>query len=159
MVKIPLIEMFIRLLPEGFLFMFAAYVLTRASFDRKKYMVSVILLTLGGFLVRSLPIHNGIHSILILVLFIILLVYINKISVIKAIRAGVITMLIMFISEGINVAIIQFILKKDVNVIFKDSILKNIYGIPSLIIFFSVVALYYFSTARKKMCKNICDNI
>lgn len=155
MLKIPLIEVFIRLIPEALLLIFAAHAFSKTVVNKKKYLISSILFGIGNYLIRCLPIDYGIHSVLGFILFATLISNINKINIIKSIQVVFISTIIMFFSEGINVAIIQFILKKDINVLFKDSILKTLYGVPSLLIFALIVGIYYFRTLKRKNLKYV----
>lgn len=151
------IEFFIRIIPEGFLFIFAAYAFTKTVVDSKKYLLTSILHGIIVYFIRFLPIQYGVHSILNIIITIILLVTIIKIDVVKSIRAVIITYLLGFITEGINVIILQFILKKDLNIIFKDSVLKTLYGMPSLIMLWTIVLIYYFIVWKRKELKCIPD--
>jgi hypothetical protein len=121
----------------------------------KKFILSSLTLAITGYFIRLLPIDYGIHSVLTLISFIVLVTNINKFNVIKAIQAGIGSMIIMFISEGINVAIIQFVLKKDINTIFADPISKTLYGLPSLLIFTCIVGIYYFILLKRNKLKNV----
>jgi hypothetical protein len=153
--KLTWIELFIRIIPEGFLFIFAAYAFTKTAVDSKKYLISSVLHGITVYSIRLLPIQYGVHTILNIFITIILLVIINKIDVVKSIRAVIITYVLGFVTEGINVFIIQFILKKDLNAIFNNAVLKTLYGTPSLIIFWSIIIVYYFRLSKRKELKYI----
>jgi hypothetical protein len=155
MLKLPFIELIIRLIPEGLAFILSGYALTRNVINMKRFLLSGVLLAIAGYFIRLLPIDYGIHSVLTLISFIILVININKFNVIKSIQAGIGSMIIMFISEGVNVAIIQFILKKDIDAIFADPILKTLYGLPSLLIFASIVGTYYFVLLKRNKLKYV----
>jgi hypothetical protein len=157
MLSLPIIELFLRLIPEGFLFIFAAYVFSKTTINRNKYILSSILLGTIGYFIRFFPIDYGVHSVLTLILYIVLVTNINKINIVKSIQTGIINMIFLFICEGINVFIIQFIFKRDLNIIFKDPILKTIYGVPSLIIFTLIVGIYYFILHRRTEMKYVSN--
>jgi hypothetical protein len=154
MLKLPIIELFLRLLPEGFLFIFAGYAFSRTCIDRNKYILSSVLLGTIGYLIRLLPIDYGIHSILTLVLYITLITNVNKIDIIKAIKASLVTVIFQFVLEGLNVVVIQYLFKKDINTVFQNPILKSVYGIPSLIVMTCVTAFYYFRIHKRKELGN-----
>jgi hypothetical protein len=137
------------MIPEAFLFVLAAYVFSRTKLNRKKYMVSAVLYGISGYLIRFLPIDYGVHTILSLIVLVLLSVKLNGISIIKSIRSAIAVILTMFVSEGINIAIIQFVLKKNINDIFANSMMKIIYGMPSLFIFGIVVYGYYLMTTSR----------
>lgn len=102
------------------------------------------------YLIRMLPIHYGVHTILSLIACIILVVSINKIDILKSIQAVIVAMILGFISEAINVLIIQVVLKADMKVIFENPVQKILYGIPSLIVWGSCIGVYYFITTKKE---------
>jgi hypothetical protein len=150
MLRLPLIEIILRLIPEALILIFAAHAFTKTTINKKRYFLSCILLGGITYLIRSLPIEYGIHSVLGFILFVTLLTSINKINIIKSIRAVFISVIIMFFSEGINVLIIQFVLNKNIDTLFKDPLLKTLYGIPSLVIFLGIVLAYYFRILKRK---------
>lgn len=155
MLKLSFLELIIRGIPEDLVFFLAVYTFTKIKVEKKRYLISVIIQSIIVYLIRFLPIQNGADSILNLTLLILLSVYVNKIEIIQAIKAGIIIMLCEFISEGINVFFIQFILRKDLNYIFRDPMLKIIYSSPSLLIFACFVIIYYLILWKRKELKNI----
>ncbi|GLC30508.1 hypothetical protein [Clostridium omnivorum] len=155
MLKLSFLELIIRGIPEDLVFFLAVYTFTKIKVEKKRYLISVIIQSIIVYLIRFLPIQNGADSILNLILLILLSVYVNEIEIIQAIKAGIIIMLCEFISEGINVFFIQFILKKDLNSIFRDPMLKILYSSPSLLIFACFVIIYYLLLWKRKELKNI----
>lgn len=155
MLKVSFLEFIIRGIPESLVFFFLAYALTKNKIQYNRYLISVVLLSVSVYLIRLLPIGNGSNSILNLIIFIVLTVLVNKFPVIQSIKTGIIIMILEFICEGINVFFIQFILKKDLNEIFKDSILKMLYTSPSLIIFACIIIIYYIRLWKRKELKSI----
>ncbi len=107
-------------------------------------------MTIMIFIIRSLPISYGIHTILSIMVLVLLSYTINKIDVTIAVKSTIITIILQFICEGINIFIIQYVLKNDMNYIFNNSKLKTMYGIPSLIIFTCIVLLLYIRLLEKE---------
>lgn len=157
MLKLSLLEFFLRGLPEEFLIMFAVFAFSKTVVNKKKYVISSIFLVVIVYTIRLLPIQYGVHTIINLIAIIVLTVSINKISIIKAIQASIVTIILEFISEGINVFIIEYIFKADVKYVLKEPSLKILYGIPSLLIFAVIVSIYYYSLARRKMLKEVSN--
>lgn len=155
MLKITILEFLIRGIPEDLIFFLAVYAFTRNRVQVKKYLFSVLLQSVIVYSIRFLPIQAGVDSVLNLILLITLAVIVNKIEVIKVIKAGIIIMLLEFICEGINVFILQFIMKKDLNSIFGDPMLKILYSSPSLLIFGCIVIAYYIILLKRKKLKDI----
>lgn len=150
MLKLTLLEVLLRGLPEGFIIIFAVYAFSKTVINIKRYIVSSIIFVIAVCLIRLLPIQYGVHTILNTIVIIVLTVNINKIAIIKSILAGVITVIVEFICEGINMLIIQYIFKEDIMNLLNEPSLKILYGIPSLVIFAVIVANYYYYLARRK---------
>lgn len=144
------LEFLVRAIPETFLFIFAVYAFSNTRLDIKKYLLSSVLMCILGFGIRLLPIHYGVHTILVLIFIIILTININKIDTIKTIQAGIITVILQFICEAINVLIIQYVFVVQVDRVFNNPNLKILYGIPSTLIFAVFVSIYYFRMIRRK---------
>lgn len=157
MLNLSIQELFFRVIPEEFLFILAIYSFSKTTINIKKYAISSIMLSIIAYLVRLLPIQYGVHTILGIIAILVIAVNIMKIDIIQAIRASIITMIIEFICEVINIFIIQYILKKDINYIFNDPNLKIVYGIPSLIIFAFIITIYYIRAFVKKELKGVIN--
>lgn len=150
MLKLTWFEFIVRGIPEEFLFVLAIHAFSKIGIDLKKYVISGILTSIMAYLIRLLPIQYGIHSLLGLIMLIIAVSFINKIDIVKSIRGGIITFVLCFVFEGINLSFIQFILKKDLSNMMSNPIVKTLYGLPSLIMFGVVVIIYYYILSKRK---------
>lgn len=155
MLKVSFLEFIIRGIPEGLIFFLAAYAFTKNKIQLKRYLISAILLAVIVYLIRLLPIRNGADFMLNLIVLITLAAFVNEFPIIKSIKSGIVIMLLEFICEAINIFFIQFILKKNLNVIYKNPMLKILYGIPSLLIFGCIVIVYYIILLKRKELKYI----
>ncbi len=155
MLKLSALEFFLRAIPESFLIIFAVYAFSKTTMEVKRYSLSSIIFSVMIYIIRSLPIHYGVHTVLGIIVSILITVNINKIDVIKAIQAVIITITLQFICEGINVFIIQNVFHADINYVFNNSTLKILYGIPSMIILACIVILYYIKLAKRKELKYV----
>lgn len=153
MLKITPLEFFTRGLPEAFLFIFAAYVFSKRFVNIKRYIISSVLYGFMAYIVRFLPIHYGVHTIINVFIIITLTVNINKFDLISSIRSAITVIILQFICEGINVLIIQYIFNADMNHVFNDPVLKILYGIPSIIIFGAISLICYVGFLRRKELK------
>ena len=52
MLRVSGFEFIVRLIPEAFIFMFAAYTFSKTKLDKKRYLLSSILLGISVFFVR-----------------------------------------------------------------------------------------------------------
>lgn len=157
MLKLTLLEFFLRGLPEGFLLIFAVYAFSKTAINIKKYIISSIIYVIAVYLIRLLPIQYGVHSILNIIVIIVLGVNISKINIIKSIQASIMAMILEFICEGINVFIIEYIFKADIVHVLSEPLLKILYGIPSLLIFVATVFTYYFWLAKRKKLSEVVN--
>ncbi|MCB2360073.1 hypothetical protein [Clostridium estertheticum] len=157
MLRLTLLYVFLRILPEEFLVIFAVHVFSKTVINVKKYIISSIFFIIAVYLIRLLPIQYGIHTIIGVVVVIVLTININKISIIKSIQASIMTTILEFICEGINVFMIQYIFKADVRYVLNDPSLKILYGMPSLVIFAAIVFTYYAYLAKNKKLKEVID--
>ncbi|MCR1951711.1 MULTISPECIES: hypothetical protein [Clostridium] len=141
MLKLQPIEFFLRVLPEGFLFIFAIYVFSKVRINKKKYIVSSLILSTLIYIIRMLPISYGVHTILSMLFLVFFTMLYNKIDVARVIRSIIFIYVIQFLSEGINMVIIKLI--PNFEMLFKDPIYKTILGLPSLIIAGLIVLTFY----------------
>lgn len=139
MLQVSFFELVARGIPESFLFIYLVHLLTHTKINIKKYFISSMLLDVIGFLIRRLPINYGIHTILNIVVVVILVTAINKINILEAIKSTIITSIIVFVCEGINMFLIQILYGNNIANILSNPVLKIIYGMPSLIIFIIVI--------------------
>lgn len=143
MLRVSGFEFIVRLIPEAFIFMFAAYTFSKTKLDKKRYLLSSILLGISVFFVRMLPINYGVHTILNIIMLTIISYCINKIDMIESIKASIVTAMFLFILEGINMLTLTFLFKDKIERIIADVTLKTIFGLPSLICFGLIVFGYY----------------
>jgi len=157
MLKISMFEFLLRGLPEAFLFVFAAFAFTKTKLHIRKYIFASLILASIAYLIRFLPIQYGVNSILIIFVIIVMMNTIFKIDMIAAIRTGIAIIIIEYICEGINVFLIQVVLKIDMNYVFSNSELKVLYGVPSLVFFALIIISYYLILNKRKQLRVIAD--
>lgn len=133
--NLTLVEVFLRIIPEQFLFILASYMLSGKKIDIKRILLSSFIVAVAIYLTRLLPTQFGIHTILGLVMIVFVNIKVNKFKVIKAIQITVFLVILLLLSEIVNVLLITFVFKVDVKSIFNDPTLKALYGLPSLAIF------------------------
>ena len=155
MLKLPLLELFLRGIPEGFLIIFSVYAFSKTVVNKKRYLISSIIFLVAVYLIRLLPIQFAVHTILGLIMTIVLTVNINKIPIIKSIQACIVATIVESICEGLNIFMIQYIFKVDVNYVFNEPTLKIVFGIPSLLIFACIAIFYYISKFKRKELRDV----
>lgn len=154
MLKLTAIEIVARLIPEALIFIFATYALSKTKIDIKRYIIASCLLTACIFIIRMLPISYGVHTILNIMVQAIIIIYINKIEIIDAIKCTITTAISLFILEGLNMLLLTFIFDDQVENIMGDPFLKTLSGLPSLVAFAIIIVTYYFYLKKKDRLKN-----
>lgn len=155
MLKLTAIEIVARLIPEVLLFIFATYAFSSTKINIKRYILSSTALGICVFLIRMLPINYGVHTILNLMVLTIITISINKIDVIRGIRSSIVTSIILFICEGLNMAILHVRFGDSVEQVISNPTFKIIYGIPSLACFAIIVIVYYWYLNKKGRIKDV----
>ncbi|MBU3171050.1 hypothetical protein [Clostridium estertheticum] len=157
MLRLTLLEVVLRSLPEEFLVIFAVYVFSKTVVNVKRYIISSIIYIIAVCLIRLLPIQYGVHTILNIIIIIVLTTNVNKISIINSIKASIITVILLFICEGINVFIVRYVFKVDVKHVFSQPLSKILYSVPSLVIFALIVFTYYFYLVKKNKLSEVMN--
>lgn len=143
MLRLTPFEFVVRIIPEAFVLIFAMAALSNTKLNVKKYIISSLLFGVYVYSVRMLPINYGVHTILDLVIMIIIMSSINKTDIILAIKVSLITTIVLFICEGLNILLLSIIFKDKLEAIMLNTTLKTIYGLPSLICFAIITIIYY----------------
>lgn len=149
MLEVRPIEFLLRSLPEGFIVVLAIYIFSKVDINKKKYLCTSVGFSIITFTVRLLPINYGVHMVLSVLFLLFIIVSYNKIDAVSAIKSIIFIYLIQFISEAINVLILNF-MNVDLDTQFKNPIYKSIIGIPSLIITGVIILIIYIFNNKKR---------
>lgn len=154
MFKIGVIELFTRGILEGFLFVLANYAFAKKRVIKSPYILSSIILIAFTFAIRMLDINFGVPTILNIICLIFLCVYINKIDLFQAVKGSMITTLIMFVVEAVNVVFLKIILS-DIRLdqVLNDPYQKAIAGIPGIVLFGVIIVLLYIKLTKKEQSR------
>ena len=149
MLKPEPIEFLLRAIPEGFLLILGVYVFSKKQIDRNQYLISSIVSSVVFFFIRKLPINNGVNTIIIIIYLILLSVFYNKIDLYRAVRSVISIFIVQFASEAINLVGLKLILNLNLDIIFVDPIMRNIAGIPSVVIT-AIITYIFYKIFKKK---------
>lgn len=139
MLKVSMMELFLRGIPEASLFIFASYSFSKTALKIKSILLSSLLLAISCYFIRLMPIQFGVNTMLSFFSLIIILVLINKISLVKTVKVGIIIFVTEFICEDINIIMLKYVLKKDLDALLNNHLLKILYGYPSLFLFALII--------------------
>lgn len=139
MLKIGIVELMIRTLPECFLIIFVIQVFSNDKINKNKYVLSSALLSIIMYFIRLLPIHYAVHTILNIIAIILICTFINEVTPIKSITYSLILMSLLALSEALNLYFIYKIFGEDIANTLKDPLKKCIYLMPSMIILVIII--------------------
>ena len=143
MLKLTLLEFFLRTIPESFILIMALFILCDVKIKVKPYIISSILYGVCQYFIRILPINYGINTIIGIFVIILIMNQICKAEIILAIKSSLIITIVLFLLEWINMIGLTFLFGDYMKVIFNNSTLKILYGIPSLILLEGLILIYY----------------
>lgn len=106
-------------------------------------MICVIATYVGRFL----PIHFRVYTTILITVYIVVSILINKISINKSIFCILIEFIILSICKVINFSVLHW-LSIDVYAVLRNPVKKVLYLAPSLILFNSLVALLYVAICK-----------
>lgn len=149
MLEQDILSLFTRMIPEAFLIIYSIYLLSKSKVDMKRILISSIIGGIGIFVIRLLPIHFGVHTILSIMLYILLAVKLNKIDIYKSITITLVSIIILFILDFLFAITYSNILKISSETLFGGGLISNITGIPSLILFYIVIRLITYFREEK----------
>ncbi len=152
------IELLIKGIPEGFLDILAMYILTKAKFNKKKYLsISLIFIVLTYF-VRMLPINYGVNAMISILVFMLLFVLFCDVEFPLAIKSAITVMIFLFVSEGFNALLLIALYGRDqTQALFDSPLAKSIYGIPSTLFFALFILITYLVLSRLNKIRKDTD--
>lgn len=133
MLQLEPIELILRAIPEGFLYMFGMYIFSNTKINKYKYIISSLITGVIIFLIRELPINYGVHTMLLILFIIFFSIFYAKVDPVNSVKGTLICFIFQFLSEFINLGLLNM-LNLNIDLLFKDPIMKNVLGMPSLII-------------------------
>lgn len=143
MLKISIFELFVALIPETFIFIFGAYVLSNTRFDYKKIIITGLIAGFATYLIRLLPIFPGVNMIFVILVIPLLLVVINHIEIMKAIPSVLLLLITRLGTETLNIILLDSVLQMKMEELTNDPIKKTLFGMPSLLLFALVIFIFY----------------
>lgn len=133
MLKLTPLDLIIIGIPESLLIFLLIYSLAKKKVDKKSYIQASAIQATAQYFIRMLPINYGVHTVLAMVLTILLLVYLIRLPIIKAITYTIIAVIIVALSEEFYMAILINIIKVDFKSIAGKTMISTFYVFPYLI--------------------------
>ncbi|WMU98034.1 hypothetical protein QA656_01855 [Clostridium botulinum] len=143
MLKSSVVELFMRLTPEAFLFIFIIQAFSNSKINKNKYVLSSILFSVIIYSIRLLPIHYCVHTILNIIAIILICTFINQVAPIKAITYSLILVSFLALSEALNLYFMYKIFGENIENVLKSPLKKCIYLMPSILVLVIIVLLIF----------------
>ncbi len=154
MLQMSSLEFLFRGIPESFLLIFMSYLFAHKKVDKKLCLISTIVYSITVYLVRLLPIHFGVHTMMLMMIYIIIIVSINRIPINNVISSILIGMIVLTMCELINLFVLDKWLKFNMEFLQKNPLMKTWCFMPSLLLFGVIdLILYIFVYKSEKMSK------
>lgn len=150
MLKLTILELIFRTIPEEFIIILSMYVFSFTKIDIKRLFSSGVMLSIIVYLIRLLPIQPGLHTLLLIPIMVLMVKIVNKITIIKGIPAAILSIIFMYLCEMINSIILTNIFHMNIQEAFKDVNTRLIYGSISLIIYLLITLTVYFTIYKNK---------
>lgn len=151
MLTVSLLQLLCKGIPEGIAYVVGMYALTGLKIDWKRLLFMSGCLIVVTYFIRLLPIRFGIHTMLILFTMILLFMIVTKTPIIRNVKAALIILAFLIISEMINLGFLQFLFgSQQVQKIMANDVQKTYYSIPSTLIFILITILVYYQLVGRK---------
>ncbi|AGK98835.1 hypothetical protein [Clostridium pasteurianum] len=140
MLKLSALEFFFRGIPESFLCVLLAYIIYNKNIRKILIVEAAVSFAVITYLIRLLPISYGVNTIISMIAFILISMYVMKISMNVSIFSIFVSVILMYFCEWINMLTIDKLFKIYG---FTNAYWRFIYNIPSLIMFMILVLIFY----------------
>lgn len=152
--KLALIDFF-KVMPETYIFIWGISTISNKVISKKIHVIYCILLAIEIYIVRLLPIHFGVHTI-VNDIFTICLLIIAEFSINTAIRNTLLMTLLLVISEIFNIFLLK-IFNINTEVQFKIPGVESLLFLPSLLFLILFIYLTKFLLRKKVEKINVTD--
>jgi len=142
----------LRQIIEAMVSFVSIYLLSGKRIMFNKVIISGILGGIAIYLVRLLPIHTGVHTIILALIYILIAVKICDIVLIKSINAIIILVIMIYAFELIVLSVYQNVLKMNIDIILEKTPIGILASLGPLvfIMLFSLLISYVKGRIKKK---------
>jgi len=153
--KIPLIALILQGIPENIALFTLSYVIAGLNFNWKRIVPSGIIIAFCSYIIRyllqllSLPF--GIHTVLLIVLFFLIMLLFGKASYSSAIIATLISFLVLILGETLFLSILMPVFHITSEMLTTNMTLRVIVGYPQVLLILLVALIVYKVRKRKSL--------
>lgn len=134
---------------ETILLVVANFVFIKKELKLKECLNLVYIFMPISIFIRFLPIQSSLTTIINAIIQIIVIATLCKIEEHKAIFGVLTSITCLALSEGINILFLRQVLHLNLENVFSDPLKKELYGIPSLILFAVVLRIVYLLRRKR----------
>ena len=152
MLRITLLGLLMKGIPEGLISGFGIFSLTKRKFDGKKFLYLSIFLVILTYLSRLLPTGYSVHILISIAIIVFTSILLLHIHVLQAIKAALIIITIILVNECITICTLNCMFGRDKMLqIIMNPLCGSIAGIPSTIVFGIIVFVIYVNYYKKNI--------
>jgi len=149
MLKLTLGEVIAIGILESLEIVWAVYVFSGKQINKRDYFLAALFSLIAAVMVRFMPVLLGINVIINIFILILVSVKLIKLPVSKAVPCVLITFVLKVVCETITFFTLSKLLKVDLSAIFRNEGMIFIYGLPSIILFASIVWVVSIGMRRR----------
>jgi len=148
----------IRAIPESLGLILICLAVIKEKRTIKDILKSSIICGLAAFSLRMLPLKFGIHAFLLAIISSMLMNFILKIKLHKAFLGILASLAVLTITEVVVFALLQYILKLDLQAVYSNAVTTLLAGIPSILLLY-LIAFIIFKLNKTNNVKEEARNV
>lgn len=152
--KIPFLAFIFQGIPESIAMVTLAFVIARIPLQWKKIVFIGLIIATTSYVLRLLPIIFGIHTVLLIVLFFILLLWLGSNNVNTVLIACLISNLATIISETLCLGLLMPLFGLTFDMLYENTLLRILMTLPQVIVVF-IAAYIVLQIQIKKTTKKV----
>lgn len=149
MLQTTFLEFLLRGIPEAFLLILSSYIFSKKKINAMEFLLFGSILAIIAYIVRFLPIHYGVHTVLNVFAFLVICILGLKNNYLTAMKNTIFIFISQSLCEAINILLVKKIFNINMGTLFQDSYIKLLYGIPSTIMLCLMVIFSYLIMIRR----------
>ena len=154
MLKMTLVNILLRCVPETLLSIWAIYLLNFKKINIRSFTFAWLTYLLCAVLVTFIPIDYGEYNIILIFSSILISICIIKITITKAIASSLIMMILLSICEFLNIRILKRLFNVNIHNMRLVSLEKIICRLPALLLFALIFLIFNQYIYKKKKLEN-----
>lgn len=149
MLQTTFLEFLLRGIPEAFLLILSSYIFSKKKINIIEFLVFASMLAIIAYIIRFLPIHYGVHTVLNVFAFLVICILGMKNNYLVAMKNTIFIFVSQSFCEAINILLVKKIFNINMATLFRDSYIKLIYGIPSTVMLCLMVLFLYLIMIKR----------